>query len=297
MSGPQFRNLEAYVLPKWRNIQLTFSTGSSSAYAVWHILEANGGLSPNWEIVFTNTGFERWESLAFLDDFERETGAPITRLERRDGNSFEVVGHNSISRNGEPFWSLVTEQIWRRDGTFGMRPLPSDGPRRLCSGELKTKTAHRYLRSKGWRRYSSVIGFRADEGGRVERRKKQDAKRPRGIVEGGVGIFPLFDAGVTAEDVYAFWEDIPWRLAIPSWRGNCTNCFMMSEWKMKERMALDIESVEPWIAMEEMPRDRNNRFRPGMKSMRQLRDEVAAGDMSVSPRALRRRPECGSCHD
>lgn len=292
-----FCNLHAYRLDPDQNIQITFSGGSSSAYLTWHILEANGGLSPNWEILFTNTGFERVETYDFIADFQRNVGVPITCLERMPFNGWAKVGHNSMSRNGEPFKQLVTEQIRRRDGTIGMRPLPSDGPRRLCSGELKTKTAHRYLRAKGWGRYHSTIGFRADEKIRVDRRKKSDAKRPTGVIEGGAGLFPLYEAGVLSEDVYTFWVDIPWKLGIPSWRGNCTNCFMMSEIKMKERIELDPASIEPWIEMEEMPRDRNNRFRPGQKTMRQLRDEVLAGDFSVSPRALKRRPQCGSCHD
>lgn len=292
-----FKNLEAYQLDQDANIQITVSGGSSSGYKLWHIAEANGGISSNWELVFDNTGFERDETYAFISDLERHVGVSITRLERGPFGVFQVVGHNSLNRTGEPFKQLIREHIKRRDGTIGPRPLPSDGPRRLCSGELKTKTTHRYLRAKGWGRYRSTIGFRADEKGRVLRRKKADAKHPRGVVEGGLGLFPLYDAGVTAQDVYDFWEPIPWRLAIPSWRGNCDNCFMMSEIKMKERMAFDIKSVEPWIEMEEMDRDRNKEFRPGRKSMRQLRDEVLAGDFSVSKRALQRRPQCGTCHD
>lgn len=292
-----FHNLDAYKLDSDANIQITFSTGSSSGYKTWHILEANGGLSPNWEIVFDNTGFEREESYDFLADFQRHVGCSITCLERMPFNGWAKVGHNSMSRNGEPFLQLVTEHIKRRDGTIGPRPLPSDGPRRLCSGELKTKTTHRYLRAKGWERYFSTIGFRADEEDRVKRRKKLDAKRPRGVVEGGVGIFPLYDAGVMPDHVYDFGQQFSWWLKLPSWRGNCTGCFMMSEIKMKERIAEDPASIEPWIAMEEMPRDRNREFRPGRKSMRQLRDEVLAGDFSVDRRALQRRPQCGSCHD
>lgn len=292
-----FKRLDMYKLDVDQHTQLTFSGGSSSAMQVWHCLEANGGLPTNWEVVMCNTGFERPETLDFWSDFQRHVGVKITMLEREAAGGFSVVGHNSVSRRGEPFKTLVTEHIKRIDGTVGPRPLPSDGPRRLCSGELKTKTAHRYLRSLGWGRYASVIGFRADERNRVVRKRAMDAKRPRGVVEGGFGLFPSYNAGVTAEDVLAFGLHFPWWLKLPSWKGNCNNCFMMSEWKMKDRLADDPSSADDWIEMEEMPRDRNSQFRPGRKSMRQLRDEVLAGDFSVDPKALRKRPECGTCHD
>lgn len=318
---PVYTDLHRYILPKWRNYQLTLSGGGSSAYQAAHILKANDGLSPNWRLIFLNTGFEDARTLRFVDDFERHFGAPVTRLER-DGKAmgkFRLVGPNSYSQEGEPFIELVTEDVERRDGTVGPRPLPSDGPRRLCSGELKTKTAHRYLRSLGWQRYYSVIGFRADEKVRVERRKKLDAKKPHGVVEGGVGVFPMFDAGVSASAVVAFGEQFDWwlpaftevrvadRIEVMSasdW-SNCTNCFMAAEWRMKWRMALRPHSVEPWIAMEGRDRgvdlrtgaQRNRYFRPGRKTMAQLYDEVQRGDFSVDPRALKRRPECGTCHD
>ena len=144
---PRFRNLDAYRLDPDANIQITFSMGGSSAYKVWHIAEANGGISSNWRVICENTGFEREESLQFWSDFQHHTGIEVTMLERRAKGGFEVVGHNSLSRKGEPFIELMNEHIKRRDGTIGPRPLPTDGPGRYCSAELKTKTAHRYLRS------------------------------------------------------------------------------------------------------------------------------------------------------
>lgn len=292
-----FRRLPLYRIDPDEFTQVTLSGGGSSAYQAWHLIEAAGGLPDRWKLVFCNTGFERPETLDFIADFSRNVGVPVTWLEREAAGGFSEVGHNSAARNGEPFKLLVTEEIKRVDGTIGKRPLPSDGPRRLCSGELKTKTAHRYLRSLGWGRYASAIGFRADEEGRVRRKRRMDAKRPRGVVEGGYGVFPMAQAGVRADDVFAFGAQVPWWLRLPSWKGNCNNCFMMSEWKMKERLVDDPHSADPWIEMEEMPRDRNSFFRPGRKTMRQLRDEVLAGDFSVDPKALKARPECGTCHD
>lgn len=320
-----YTDLACYVLPRWRNIQLTLSAGGSSAMLTAHILKANGGLSENWRIVFDNTGFEDPLALRFVDDFEREIcapyGASVIRLERDSTQmgKFRIVGPNSYSRDGEPFLQLVTEHIKRQDGTVGPRPLPSDGPRRLCSGELKTKTTHRYLRSLGWGRYWTTLGFRADEKGRVDRRKKLDAKKPHGVVEGGVGLFPLYDAGVTKADVVGFGRQFDWWL--PEFTdvtvgdhtetlsatdlSNCTNCFMAAEWRMKLRMAARPHTVRPWIEMEGQDRgvdrrtgvERNRYFRPGRKTMAELFAEVQRGDFSVDPKALKRRPECGTCHD
>jgi len=320
MTAP-YRDLDKYVLPVWRNIQITLSAGGSSAYQAAHILKANGGLSPNWRLVFDNTGLEDAIALRFVDDFEREMGAPVTRLER-DGKAmgkFRIVGPNSYSRDGEPFVELVSEHILRRDGTIGPRPLPSDGPRRLCSGELKTKTTHRYLRSLGWGRYWSAIGFRADEQPRIERRKRMDAKQ-KGVVEGGLGVFPMADAGVVKEDVVAFGRNFDWWLPefteIDCGNGhvevlsatdlsNCNNCFMAAEWRMKLRMAARPHTVQRWIDMEGRDRgvdqrtgkERNRYFRPGRKTMAELLEEVKSGDFSIDPKAAKRRPECGTCHD
>lgn len=324
------KDLSAFRLDPDANIQITFSMGGSSALKTWAIAEANGGIAPNWQVLCENTGFEREASLDFWSDFQHHTGIAVKMLERRSLGGFEIVGHNSLSRNGEPFRELVSEPILRRDGTIGPRPLPNDGPRRLCSGELKTKTAHRYLRSLGWSRYYTTLGFRADEPQRVDRRKKFDAKQAgkAGVVEGGLGLYPLFDAGVSKADVLRFWggetwdaeeiygwkskraegfsgDAIPWRLKIPSWQSNCDNCFMAAEITMKERMALDPNGVDPWAEMEGVDRGvdlrtgkpRNNVFRPGRKTMEQLRGEVLAGDMSVDPKALKRRPKCGTCSE
>jgi len=320
VSAP-YRDLDRYILPRFRNIQLTLSGGGSSAYQAAHILKANDGLSPNWKLVFDNTGFEPAEALRFVDDFEREMGAPVTRLER-DGKAmgkFRIVGPNSYSRDGEPFIELITEDVHRKDGTIGPRPLPSDGPRRLCSGELKTKTTHRYLRSLGWGRYRSAIGFRADEQDRIARKKRMDAKRPHGVVEGGVGIFPMAEAGVTKEDVVAFGQHFDWwlpaftevriadRIEVLSATdlSNCDNCFMAAEWRMKLRMAARPHTVQRWIDMEGQDRgvdrrtgkDRNRFFRPGRKTMGELFAEVQRGDFSVDQKAMKRRPGCGTCHD
>lgn len=297
-------HLDHFRLDWDENIQITISGGSSSgAQACW-IKEANGGFSPNWILLQNNTGLERNETHEFTARLEDHLQHEIVRVERTAANGFKSVARVNVSRNGEPFLTLTTEHIKRKDGTVGPRPLPSDGPRRLCSGELKTKTAHRYLRSLGWGRYGSVIGFRADEKLRVDRRRKTDAKRTKGVVEGGYGIFPMFEAGVKAEDVAAYGVQFDWWLSIPSWQGNCwPACMMMSEWKMKERILLALETdegcrmIDTWVAMERMPRDRNREFRPGRKSVEQLVREVLIGDMSVDAKALKARPECGTCHD
>lgn len=288
-----FRALEHYVMPKDVDVQITVSGGRSSAYALLHIFEANGGIPSNCVCTFQNTGFEMNQTLDFIARLDEYIGGQIVYLERDTAEPFKVkvVGHNSAARAGEPFKQLFYDPVAKRkDGTSGLRPLPNP-VQRVCTAELKAKTADRYLvKHLGWKRpYLSVIGFRADEPKRVARRKRVNETRPKD--EGGIAFFPMFDAGVTASDVFNFWRGSPLDLDLDSDLGNCDLCFMKSTWKIKMMMARFPERVQPWIDFEASERDRSNRFRKDRPSLAELREEVERGDFSSPPNDK----ECGTC--
>jgi 3'-phosphoadenosine 5'-phosphosulfate sulfotransferase (PAPS reductase)/FAD synthetase len=290
-----FANLPAYRdLPE--QLVLTFSGGRSSAYQLAHIIEANGGLPKGSFVTFQNTGFELPETLAFVHRFGEHFGIEIVWLEHdpHAETKVKVVSHNSAARNGEPMIAMFSTPLIRKDKTLGLRPLPNP-VQRTCSAEMKTKTSHRYVRRHlGWpNRYWSAIGYRADEPGRVERRRKQEERYVNSCPEGGWGVFPMYAAGVTAEDVLAFWEKMPFDLGIESWEGNCDFCFMKSEWKIKAMMQARPDRLQPWLDLEAAARDRSDRFRKDRKDLATLWREVQANDLTAAPQDPS--IECSSC--
>ena len=286
---------------------LSVSGGKTSADQAWHIIEANGGVPEGVVPHFCNTGLEDERTLRFLDQLDRHLGLNLAWLEF-DLNSptkVRVVNFATASRDGRPWLELLYTHIRRRDGTVGVRPLPNPA-QRTCTDQLKAKTWHRYARRHlGWPTdYYTVLGFRADEPLRVERRLKRDAK---GWKESGKGLFPSSHAGVTTLDKELFWETAPFYLEMDSDYGNCDYCFMVSTWKLKERMLLEaIETgtrLDPgnppprlarWIAAEERLSDRPGPFRKDRPGYRALWRQVCAGDME-SAVSEGEHDTCGAC--
>lgn len=211
-----------YILPDG-NVQIAFSGGRTSAYMLHEIMDANGGLPERVVVSFQNTGREMPETLDFVQEVGDRWGVRIVWLEYRGGPpvGFEIVSHNSASRNGEPFEDLIRRK----------QALPNQH-QKFCSAELKTLTAKRYLVALGWRSWHSAIGFRADE---RHRGAHTDTR--------ATAWFPLRDAGVSKHDVALFWRGQPFNLRLPVVNGktpdgNCDECFPKSEAYIFGRMRL-----------------------------------------------------------
>lgn len=313
---PTFQNLEAYKFERWRpddgrNLALSLSGGRSSAYKIWHIIEANGGLPPGAIVNFENSGREWNATLDFVDMIDKTLGLDVHYLEYDPTAKGKVkrVDYFTAARNGEPFRALLDDIVpKRRDGTAGIRPLPNPTAR-ICTASLKVKTLHRYVRHHlGWgTQYYSTIGYRADEKSRWERRVKSDQRRWE---EGGRGLFPMYHAGATEIDVQRFWLHAPFDLDLDSAHGNCDFCFMVSTWKLKERMVLEAlrhqirlvpgalppPRLQAWIDDEERLSDRPGSYRRDRPGYRDLWKEVCDGNMQSSvPEGKEDR--CGSCTD
>ena len=203
---------DAYRLPDG-NVQISFSGGRTSAYMLHQIMEANGGLPDRCVVSFQNTGKERQETLDFVAEVGQRWGVGIVWLEyRAEKPLFEVVGYQGASRNGEPFEALIRKK----------QGLPNQF-QSWCSPELKTLTVKRYLVSKGWKKWHSAIGFRADE----HHREPYPDNRI-------TAWLPLRAAGASKHDVALFWRRQPFDLRLPLVRGktvggNCDYCFKKSE--------------------------------------------------------------------
>jgi len=191
---------------------ISFSGGRTSAYMLWHILDAHGGKLPDdVHVCFANTGKEREETLRFVHECATRWGVRINWLERDGPDRFQTVGFNSASRSGEPFAALIGEKGY----------LPNVASP-WCSIALKQRVARQFaMRVFGKRRYFSAVGLRFDEPGRRDSAlaralRKRDAWTP---------ICPLYTARVTKRDVLAWWREQVFDLGLKGFEGNCDGCF------------------------------------------------------------------------
>lgn len=312
MNKPAFENLHFYNENVWwpldsDHVGLSISGGRSSAYQAWHIVEANGGLPKGVVPHFANTGRESEETLRFIHRLDQELGLGVVWIEfdTRSNTKVRVVDFETADRSGRPFNEFLYTEILRRDGTLGVRPLPNPA-QRTCTDQLKAKTWHRYARRHlGWpTQYYTLLGYRADEPKRVARRQRRDKN---GFKETGKGLYLMFHAGVTSARKEDFWESAPFDLEMSSDHGNCDYCFMVSSWKLKERMlmealacgGLDPERPPPrlqfWIEAEERISDRPGVFRRDRPTYREIWRQVCEGDMESCVVGENKADRCGEC--
>jgi 3'-phosphoadenosine 5'-phosphosulfate sulfotransferase (PAPS reductase)/FAD synthetase len=226
-----------YALPEG-NVLISLSGGRTSGYMLHKILEANGSLPDQCKVVFANTGREMPETLDFVQEIGTRWNVPIIWLEytRPEGKvSFEIVNHNSASRNGEPFERLIAAKKY----------LPNV-VQRFCTSELKVLTIKRYLVSVGWKQWKSTIGIRADESRRINRKESK---------ERWTYWYPLYDANVNKEMVGDFWKSQPFDLRLYGPRGvtpkgNCDGCFLKSEATLAMMWREHPVNMQWWADME-----------------------------------------------
>ena len=238
------RDLSPYLLPSG-NVSIAFSGGRTSAYMLHEILEANGDLPDRVVVSFQNTGREMPETLDFVQECGDRWGVRIVWLEYRSADPrYEVVSHNSASRNGEPFEQLIRKRKF----------LPNRVAR-FCTAEMKVHCLARYLRGQKWERWTNAVGIRADE----PRRLTGAAPKER-----YVKWHPLADAGVSRADVSEFWSRQPFNLRLPNvdgrtQLGNCDGCFLKSE-AARAALARDYpERAKWWADMEALAQSVSSR--------------------------------------
>ena len=178
---------------------ISFSGGRSSAYMLWRILQSNNGLPDDTVICFANTGKEDHRTLDFVSECGRRWNVNIWWVEYADnGVGFRNVERDNASEHGEPFSALIAKKKY----------LPN-AVTRFCTSDLKIKPINSMLKHWGWGEFDMVVGIRADEPRRI-------AKMPHLHK-------PLALAGVSKQDVLAFWKTQPFDLQAED--GNCDLCF------------------------------------------------------------------------
>lgn len=274
-----------YLLPNPSVV--SFSGGRTSAYMLRKILDAFGGVLPEWvKVVYENTGKEREETLEFVERCSQQWSVPIVWLEYRwePGRPYFVeVDFATASRKGEPFELAIKA----RSNAYLPNPVT-----RFCTVEMKMLTLNRYARFQlGWEKYTNVVGLRADEGKRVSKARAnvfidlcsqgelfedEKGKRKRKVKSGrptGESVaFPLFDAGVTLEEITAYWRAAPFDLALEQDAGNCDLCYLKGMGKILKIMRERPELAQWWIEQEQLmgANGANARFRSDRPSYAEL---------------------------
>ena len=233
---------------------ISFSGGRTSAYMLWRVLQSNGGKLPEDAIVcFANTGKEDEATLKFVHDCEVNWDVKIHWLEYRyhetTAQRFKVVDYETASRDGEPFFELIDKN--------GSPYLPNPVAR-ICTAKLKIRVIHHYLKSIGWEHDESSdwVGIRADE---QRRAAKIDRSRT-----------PLVVAGITKEDVGAFWRSQSFDLGLPNMNGvtmhgNCDLCFLKPAHQVLSLIQEKPERALWWIKMEAHASSSNKTYGDGAR--------------------------------
>lgn len=90
---------------------ISFSGGRTSAYMLWRVLQANGGLPADTVVCFANTGKEVEATLRFVRDCAERWQMPIHWLEYLPMEpGFMLVDFERASRQGEPFEALIRKR-------------------------------------------------------------------------------------------------------------------------------------------------------------------------------------------
>jgi len=226
---------------------ISFSGGRTSAYMLWRVLQSNGGLPADAVVCFANTGKEDEASLAFVQECSERWSVPIVWLEYRPGRAYAVVSYETASRDGQPFDAVIAERQFLPNAVM-----------RFCTVELKILTMARYLWGQGWTEWDSLIGIRADEPARVASVRANPSGGTRGVDR----HMPLAEAGVSNQEVLAFWGTQPFDLQLPTingktMHGNCDLCQLKPP---AQRLALIREKPSRgiwWVRKEE---ERGGRF-------------------------------------
>lgn len=251
---------------------LMCSGGKTSGFMLRQQLDANPNYRDEWITIFCNTGREMPQTLDFVHEMETRWQVPIVWLEytrvpaasiqagifptpRRNLNLakaaergehthwFRIVNYETASRNGEPFDELLD---W-------MTALPNVVSR-VCSVQLKMRTAMRYLFSIGVTGYNVSVGIRTDESHRAAQilASCDSYEQPR---------FPLIDGKIDERDVLEFWKSNDFTLELEPHQGNCDFCFLKAKWK---RVLMAQENPDKLIWWKQWESTKSNKGNGGL---------------------------------
>ena len=196
-----------------KNILISFSGGETSAYMLQWLIENKPEY--NYTVIFANTGEENEETLLFVKQCQDYFNVNIVWVEY-ERLSFKIVNYETAYRShnineiknkwkNHPFRKYIS--------TFGIPNVVNLS----CTREMKEYAIRRYMKSIGLSKkdYDIAIGIRVDEIDRI-----------------GGHFYPLVSLGITKQMVNVFWKNMPFRLQLKGYQGNCKTCFKKSYRKL-----------------------------------------------------------------
>lgn len=196
-------------------------------------MQLEGTIQKDTQIIFANTGREMPATLDFVHECEQRFDLSITWVEYNETNGFNLVTHQSASRNGEPFEALIKKKQY----------LPNVVTR-YCTQELKVKPMKKYLQSIGWTEWVWALGLRFDEPHRWAP-KMQNTQREPWYYD-----FPMVHWKTTKAQVNEFWKNQPFDLQLEPWEGNCDLCFLKALGKRAKMAHKYPMKARWWLQME-----------------------------------------------
>ena len=220
------------------DIICSFSGGRSSARMI-EILEK----SPEYarfkkHYVFANTGKELINTILFVKNCEYLFDIKVWLLEAvvndemGAGTSYKIIeDYTKLSMDGEPYEAMIKK--------YGLPSIAFPH----CTRELKVVPISKFIKHHlGLTKQNCVqaLGMRFDEPKRIN-------PKPH-------FIYPLYDAGITKQDVLDYWingERKMYDLQLEEFEGNCDFCFKKSWSKLKMMADKHTNRLLWWNEMEE----------------------------------------------
>lgn len=180
---------------------ISFSGGETSGFMLWYLLEQYRN-KREIIVLFANTGQENEETLVFVKKCAEHFKVEIKWIEAivdmryRVGIKHRVVDFETAERNGETFEKMISK--------LGIPNIENQ----YCTRDLKQYPMEHYLKVNGITKYHTAIGIRADEIDRL-----------------GKYYYPLVPLGITKKHINKFWSEMPFRLELKGYQGNCKWCY------------------------------------------------------------------------
>ena len=207
---------------------ISFSGGRTSGFMLHEIIDTMEVQPHDVYVVFANTGKELPETLDFVKKCET-WGWDITWIEwTLEKPKFQVVNYETADRTGKPLADLI-----------GQKQQNPKALRRFCTEHAKVITMKRFMKSKGHKHWTSVVGLRYDEGYRLLKMyaRNDDEKQP------WTNYAPLSKDKIVKDDVMEFWSKQPFDLGLEPFESNCDLCFLKSR-----NLRRELIRRRPWIA-------------------------------------------------
>ena len=225
---------------------ISFSGGRTSGFMLKKIIDSyNGTLPENLYVVFANTGKLMPQTLDFVKDCAEKWDCKIHWLELEIANERPVyrtkkVNYETASRKGEPFEALIKRRK--------MLPNPV---MRMCTQELKMNVMKRFMKEKGHKEWTNVIGLRYDEPRRVAKQSRQNDSN----VNAWDSVCPLYQDKITVKEILEFWQKNNFDLKLTSENGqttagNCDLCYLKGTKTLTKIIKEKPDLADWWIAQE-----------------------------------------------